>query len=81
MLYSFSFCQNPNWTAPYPSGKEIVRYLYDVCARFKILDKIQCDVNVKSLVWKDEDKEWVSIFSPCNFDRLERHTFTAKKKD
>ncbi|RMZ77538.1 hypothetical protein DV737_g4336, partial [Chaetothyriales sp. CBS 132003] len=58
ILYSFSWYQNPAWTSPYPSGTEIVRYLYDTCAHFEILDKIQLDTSVRSVVWKDHDQEW-----------------------
>lgn len=41
-----------------PSGSEIVRYLYDVCAKFQILDKIQLDTSVKSVRWLDAAEEW-----------------------
>ena len=58
ILYSFSWYQNPKWTQVFPSGKEIVRYLYDVCEKFEILDKIQLDSSVKSVVWKEEEEEW-----------------------
>lgn len=41
-----------------PSGKEIVQYLYDVCQRFEILDKIQMDTSVKVMRWIEQDEEW-----------------------
>ncbi|RMD44689.1 hypothetical protein DV735_g393, partial [Chaetothyriales sp. CBS 134920] len=58
ICYSFSWYQNPSWTSPFPSGKEIVRYLYDAAAEFEILDKIQLDTSVRSVVWKEDDQEW-----------------------
>ncbi|EXJ85280.1 hypothetical protein A1O3_05955 [Capronia epimyces CBS 606.96] len=58
ILYSYSFAQNPNWTSLFPSGEEIVRYLYGVCEKFEILDKIQLETSVKSVRWIDEDNEW-----------------------
>lgn len=57
-MYSFSFAQNPHWTSLFPSGPEIIRYLYDVCEKFQILDKIQCDTSVKSLRWLEDVEEW-----------------------
>jgi cation diffusion facilitator CzcD-associated flavoprotein CzcO len=57
-MYSFSFAQNPHWTSLFPSGPEIIRYLYDVCEKFEILDKIQFDTSVKSVRWLDDVNEW-----------------------
>ena len=58
IMYSFSWAQNKKWTAPFPSGKEVSRYLYDTAEDFKVLDKIQLNTNVKSMVWKEADSEW-----------------------
>ncbi|KIV89076.1 hypothetical protein PV10_08686 [Exophiala mesophila] len=58
ILYSYSFAQNPYWTTSYPSGAEIVEYLYQVCAKFGVLDKIQCDTSVKSCRWLEDQQEW-----------------------
>ena len=58
IMYSYSWNQNPTWTSPFPTGSEIVRYLYDTCEKFEIMDKIQLDTNVKSVVWKEEDELW-----------------------
>lgn len=58
ILYSYSFNQNPNWTALLPPGPEIVRYLYDTCEKFQILDKIQLDTSVKNVRWLDDKEEW-----------------------
>ena len=61
ILYSFSWAQNPSWTTPFPPGPEIVRYLYNVCAKYEILDKIQTDTSIKSIRWLDDDEEWEII--------------------
>jgi cation diffusion facilitator CzcD-associated flavoprotein CzcO len=57
-MYSYSWAQNSKWTAAFPTGKEVSRYLYDVCSNFQILDKIQLNTSVKSMVWKDQESEW-----------------------
>lgn len=58
LMYSFSFAQNPYWTSLFPSGPEIIRYLYDVCEKFEILDKLQFDTSVKSMRWLEDVEEW-----------------------
>lgn len=58
ILYSYSFAQNPKWTSFFPSGSEIVRYLYDVCEKYGLLDKIQLDTGVTGIKWIEEDEEW-----------------------
>lgn len=58
IVYSFSWAQNPKWSQPFPSGPEIVQYLYDVCEKFGILDKIQLNTDVKGIRWVEEDEEW-----------------------
>jgi cation diffusion facilitator CzcD-associated flavoprotein CzcO len=44
-----------------PPGPEISRYLYDVCERFQILDKIQLNTSVRNCRWVNEDEEWEVI--------------------
>ncbi|KAJ9606787.1 hypothetical protein H2200_008796 [Cladophialophora chaetospira] len=58
LMYSFSFAQNPYWTSLFPSGPEIIRYLYDVCEKFEILDKLQFDTSVKGMRWLADVEEW-----------------------
>ncbi|OAG37336.1 hypothetical protein AYO21_08413 [Fonsecaea monophora] len=58
ICYSYSFAQNLRWTSMFPSGNELIRYLYDVCEKFRILDKIQLNTSVKSIRWVDTDDEW-----------------------
>ena len=58
MLYSYSFAVNPHWTCLFPSGPEIIRYLHNVCQRFRILDKIQLNTDVTGMRWLEDDEEW-----------------------
>lgn len=57
-LYSFSFA--PNYTARqiYPSGQDYVEYLYRVAERYRIIDKVQLNVDVTELRYIEEDQEW-----------------------
>jgi cation diffusion facilitator CzcD-associated flavoprotein CzcO len=57
-LYSYSWAQNPLWSDLLPPGPEIARYLYDVCEKFQIIDKIQLDTSVRSTNWIENDEEW-----------------------
>ncbi|ETN46518.1 uncharacterized protein HMPREF1541_00703 [Cyphellophora europaea CBS 101466] len=58
LLYSFSWAQNPKWSDLLPPGPEIARYLYDVCEKFQILDKIQLDTSVRNCRWLADSEEW-----------------------
>lgn len=58
ICYSFSWRQNPNWTTLHPPGPEIVNYLHDTCSHFKILDKIQTDIDVTNIHWLEDEQEW-----------------------
>ncbi|KAH0536178.1 hypothetical protein FGG08_006917 [Glutinoglossum americanum] len=46
------------WTNTYPDGKDILRYLQDVCEKFKIVDKIQLDTDVSTARWLEEEELW-----------------------
>lgn len=61
ICYSYSWARNPAWSTIHPSGSEISQYLYNVCARFRILDKIQINTDVTSIRWLDQDEEWELI--------------------
>lgn len=58
ICYSYSFAQNPNWTSLHPSGPEILDYLYKVCEKFQIQDKIQLNTDVTKIRWIEEEEEW-----------------------
>ena len=58
VLYSYSWAQNPKWSDLLPPGPEIARYLYDVCEKFQILDKIQLETSVRNTRWIEADEEW-----------------------
>jgi cation diffusion facilitator CzcD-associated flavoprotein CzcO len=58
VCYSYSWAQNPKWTDLLPPGPEIARYLYDVCEKYEILDKIQLNTSVRNCRWIAADEEW-----------------------
>jgi cation diffusion facilitator CzcD-associated flavoprotein CzcO len=58
LFYSFSFAQNSKWTSFHPPGREIVQYYHDVCQKFQITDKIQCDTDVELCRWLEDEQQW-----------------------
>lgn len=58
IFYSFSFSPNPKWSTWFPTGPEIIRYLHDVCAKFNITDKIQCNTTIDGCKWLDKEELW-----------------------
>lgn len=58
MFYSFSFSPNHKWSAIYPTGPEICKYLNDTCTKFQITDKIQNNTDVESCEWIEKDQLW-----------------------
>lgn len=79
MYYSFSFAQKSDWSTVHPPGAELAQYVVDVCEKFQIVDKIECDTDVKHLRWIEEDEEWEVTLSHLvpgtgdlsNFERQE----------
>ncbi|KAI9767224.1 MAG: hypothetical protein M1840_005824 [Geoglossum simile] len=57
-FYSFSFAPNYAWTTYHPSRDEILQYLYGVCEKFEIVDKIQLDTDVSAARWLEEEELW-----------------------
>ncbi|KAB8338769.1 hypothetical protein FH972_021714 [Carpinus fangiana] len=58
VFYSFSFAPNPKWSSFHPPGAELVKYMNDVCSKFKITDKIQCNTDVEGCTWLEDEKIW-----------------------
>jgi len=58
IFYSFSFRQNPKWTSFHPEGREIVKYLQDVCDHYEIVDKIQLNTDVRECKWLESEQVW-----------------------
>lgn len=58
VFYSFSFCPNYSWTALYPQGKEIVKYLQGVCDTYQIVDKIQLNTDIRECRWLESEQVW-----------------------
>ncbi|KAL9101218.1 MAG: hypothetical protein Q9163_003500 [Psora crenata] len=48
----------PEWTTLHPPGPEIIRYMQDVCKKYQITDKIQCNTDITELRWLEEEQEW-----------------------
>lgn len=57
-FYCFSFAPNPDWSAAYPPGPEIQRYLEDVTDRYGLRDTIRFDTRVTQCVWEAERGCW-----------------------
>ncbi|CAI6249152.1 unnamed protein product [Periconia digitata] len=57
-FYSFSFAQNPDWTALYPPGREIVQYYHDVCRKYEITDKFELNTDVEQCTWLEKEQQW-----------------------
>lgn len=58
LFYSFSFSPNYEWTSFHPTGPEILEYFQDVCAKYGILNNIQCNTDVKHVRWLKEEELW-----------------------
>ena len=58
VLYSYSCAPNNRWTGFFPEGPEMVKYLYDVCDKYKIVHKIQLNTDVSELLWLEREKVW-----------------------
>jgi len=57
-FYSFSFKQNPDWSAFYPPGREIVQYYHEVCQHYQITDKVELNTDVEQCTWREDEKLW-----------------------
>lgn len=57
-FYCFSFAPNPDWSAAYPPGPEIQRYLEDVTDRFGLREAIRFETRVTRCAWEAERKAW-----------------------
>lgn len=78
-FYSFSFAQNPNWTSLYPQGREIVEYLQGVCEDYGVIDKIQCNTDVESCIWNEDEGVWDLVLQ--HLVRGAGDLTTAEKKE
>ncbi|KAH7080295.1 hypothetical protein BKA63DRAFT_240273 [Paraphoma chrysanthemicola] len=58
LFYSFSFAQNPTWTAFYPPGQEIVAYYHEVCEKYQITDKIELNTDIEQCRWLEDEQLW-----------------------
>lgn len=58
VFYSFSFAQNPDWSSFHPPGREIVKYYHEVCQKYRITDKIECNTDVEGCKWLEDEQLW-----------------------
>ncbi|MEN0653813.1 MULTISPECIES: flavin-containing monooxygenase [Hyphobacterium] len=57
-FYCFSFAPNPDWSAAYPPGPEIQRYLEDVTDRFGLRASIRFGTRVTQCAWESDRGCW-----------------------
>ena len=57
-LCSFSFAPNNRWTSFFPQGSEMVKYLHEICDKYKKLDKIRLNADVSGLLWLEKERIW-----------------------
>lgn len=60
-FYHGWFCPDLKPASFPPSGKEILKYLHDICEQFKIWDKIQLNTEVRECRWLESEKVWELI--------------------
>ncbi|KAL2223473.1 putative flavin-binding monooxygenase [Thermoascus aurantiacus ATCC 26904] len=75
LFYSFSFAPKKDWSTILAPRLEFVQYLTDVCEKFKIIDKIQLNTDVRQLRWLEDEEEWevtLAYLAPGTGDLSER---------
>lgn len=58
-LYSFSFAQNPHWSAYYSPGPEIQQYIRKVAHDEGLYPHIRFNANMEDARWDDLGEQWV----------------------
>ncbi|MCD8529063.1 MAG: NAD(P)/FAD-dependent oxidoreductase, partial [Chitinophagales bacterium] len=61
-LYSFSFFPY-NWTRTFAKQSEILDYTNTIIDHYKLREKAQCNVNIESLTYNKETKNWTITFA------------------
>jgi cyclohexanone monooxygenase len=59
LLYSFSFALKADWTKPYATQPEILRYLDECIVRFGLQPHLRLGVEVTSARWMEADSQWL----------------------
>src|SRR5690349_13178301 len=57
-LYSFSFELKSDWSRTYPRQSEILAYLRECAAKYKISDRIQLNTEAREAVFDEENQLW-----------------------
>ncbi|KAG9206015.1 hypothetical protein G6514_006293 [Epicoccum nigrum] len=42
----------------HPPGREIVKYYHEVCQKYRITDKIECNTDVEGCKWLEDEQLW-----------------------
>ncbi|KAL5594875.1 hypothetical protein FOVSG1_008564 [Fusarium oxysporum f. sp. vasinfectum] len=61
-FYSFSFAQNPDWSAFFAPGREIGQYIEKVVDDFELRDNIHLSMEVVSCKWNPKVRLWEVTF-------------------
>ena len=57
-IYSFPFEPNPDWSAYYASGGEILEYFNRTVAKYDLARDVKCSHRVESAVFNEEKGKW-----------------------
>jgi cation diffusion facilitator CzcD-associated flavoprotein CzcO len=58
VLYSLSFAPNSNFTTFYPRQPEILTYIKSVAEKYKLGNKISCNMRLEQASWLPETSRW-----------------------
>lgn len=57
-IYTFPFEPNPNWSAFYASGGEILEYFKKTVAKYRLDRDVKCGHRVSHAQWNEESGKW-----------------------
>jgi cation diffusion facilitator CzcD-associated flavoprotein CzcO len=57
-MYSFSFAPKLDWTRPYATQPEILRYFEDLAEQHGLTDRIRLGTAISSMRWDDTSSTW-----------------------
>ncbi|KXS11325.1 FAD/NAD(P)-binding domain-containing protein [Gonapodya prolifera JEL478] len=61
-LYSFSFAMNPNWSVPYPSRDELLKYIVDVVDKYEVRKMFRLNCAATRGVWDEKKGVWTVYY-------------------
>lgn len=57
-IYTFPFEPNPNWSAFYASGGEILEYFKNTVAKYQLDRDVKCGHRVSHAQWNEDEGKW-----------------------